>query len=387
MPSIRTTRLGSEPAEGQPYLDAALVRSTFHGARVAYLGFELRNVVRSSWNRAIVPMLLRNVIAWTGHVPVASVENWPGGRSSAAVLAQDVEDVFGNAQHALDSLRAAGMPGTYFVTSDLAKRNSRLTRRLARGGEVGTHSENHQLLGGLPFDRQLDRLLTTQRDLQRILRSTARGLRPPEEQFDEATMAAWLRAGGTYLLGANNARCAAPELLFVRGDTIVLVPRVFGDDFAAAGPRRRRSPATVDSLLRLEAAKARRLGGLYVLSYHTQLLSRPEYVPALAAVAREIGADSTVWVATADAVAEWSLARAAVTTRVVRRSPSRLDVVVRNRDFRAVKDAVVRVTLPRGKRLARATARRLPSDAEWARLAIPFIPGRSSMTVRLVLEP
>lgn len=378
--------LGSDPAGGQPFLDAALVRSSYVGARVVYFGFELRNIVRTPWSRSVLGLLLRNAIAWTGDVPLASVESWPHGHSSAAILAQDVEDVFGNARHAMDSLRAAGMPGTYFVTSDLAKRNGRLTRRLASSGEVGTHSENHQLLGGLPFERQLERLLTTQRDLYRMLGAPARGLRPPEEQFDEATMAAWLQVGGTYLLGANDARCAAPELLPVRGDTIVLVPRVFGDDFSAAGPRRSRPPSVVDSLLRAEVVKAQRLGGLYVLSYHTQLLGRTEYVPVLAALARELKADSTVWIATADAIAQWSLARAGVETRVQRRATDRLTIAVRNRDYRALKDATIRVTLPRGRRISRASVKYRQAEPESARLVIPFIPGRSSLKVQVWLE-
>ncbi|HEU4997151.1 MAG TPA: polysaccharide deacetylase family protein [Gemmatimonadaceae bacterium] len=379
--------LGSAPADGQPFLDAALVRANYAGARVAYFGFELRNVVRTPWSREIVALLVRNTIAWTGDVPLASVESWPRGRASAAILAQDVEDIFGNARHAMDSLRAAGMPGTYFVTSDLAKRNARLTRRLASSGEVGTHSENHQVLGGLSYERQLERLLTTQRDLDKLLGEPARGLRPPEEQFDEATMAAWLRAGGTYVLGANDARCAAPELLPVRGDTIVLIPRVFGDDFSAAGPGRRRPPAVVDSLMRAEVAKAERLGGLYVLSYHTQLLGRAEYVPVLAGIARELATDSTVWIATADAMAEWSRARASVEARVQRSAPDRLTVVVRNRDYRSLKDATIRVTLPRGRRLARASVKYRDAGVESARLVVPFIPGRSSLRIQLWLAP
>ena len=63
------------------------------------------------------------------------------------------------------------------------------------------------------------------------------GLRPPEEQFDMATMSAWLAANGTYLFSANDARSAAPELLPIGRDTVVLVGRVGSDDIAALAHR------------------------------------------------------------------------------------------------------------------------------------------------------
>jgi peptidoglycan/xylan/chitin deacetylase (PgdA/CDA1 family) len=377
--------LGTKPALDEPFFDAAILRSTYRGARVVYLGFELKDAVKSDWNRTVLRLLARNAVAWAGDEPSASVESWPAGRTSAAVIAQDVEQGFENARHALDSLRAAGVRGTYFVTSNLALRNRRLTRRMFAAGEIGTHSENHELLGGAPFERQLERLQTTQREITDLLDVPARGLRPPEEQFDEATMAAWLGAGGTYLLGANDSRCAAPELLPVRGDTLLLVPRVFADDIAAAGEGWRRSPAAVKALLLGELAKSRAVGGLYVVSYHSQLLARPEYVPTLAAIARQIVADSSVWLTTADAVAEWWLGRMNLDLRLVRQ-PERLEVTVTNPASRVVENAVVRVRLPRGSRVTGASVPRLPASDGEARLALRFIPGQSSATLRLDLQ-
>lgn len=378
--------LGSAPAQGEPFLDAAVVRSTYRGARAVYFGFELRDTRRTSWNREILALLVRNAAAWTGDVPLAWIEPWPGGRGSAAVIAQDVENGFGNARYALDSLRAAGVASTWFLISDLARRNVRLTRRMAEAGEIGTHTENHQLLGGLPFERQRERLRVTQRDLSRMLGRPVHGLRPPEEQFDEATMAAWLASGGGYLLGVNDGRCAAPELLRVRGDTLVLVPRVFGDDFAAAGPESRRSPAVVGTLMRAEWGKARTLGGLYVLSYHSQLLAREEYVPALARLARAMATDSTVWLTTAGAVAEWWRGRSSLEARVVRRSATRLELVLRNREHRVVENLVLHATLPRGFALRRTGAPRLPAEPGAVRVLVPMILGRATVTIPLEAE-
>jgi hypothetical protein len=216
--------LQPQPVAAKPLLDGALVRATRGNARVVYWGFELRDVVPSAWNQAIARMLVRNSVAWAGRQPLAWVEPWPRGRRAAAVFVQDVEAQFDNARFALDSLRAAGVPGTYFLTSKLAFHYKRLSRQLAKAGEVGTHSEDHRRLGGAPDAIQRARLNLTQRELTRLFGAPVAGLRPPEEQFDTVTMAAWLAAGGSYVFGVNDARAAAPDLLRVGQDTLVLWP-------------------------------------------------------------------------------------------------------------------------------------------------------------------
>ena len=115
------------------------------------------------------------------------------------------------------------------------------------------------------------------------------------------------------MFGANNSRAAAPELLEVGGDTVVLLGRANVDDFDAASLASRGS---LDEIVREylgEYQKVRALGGLYLLSYHSQLLARPELVPALARIARRIRADTAVWLTTASEVVDWWRARAAVT--------------------------------------------------------------------------
>lgn len=362
--------LQPQPARDIRLVDAAVVRSRYAGAPVAYWSFELTGVNDLPWDRTIAQLLVRNAIAWASRMPAAEIEPWPEGKRAAAVLAQDVEDQFTNARYALDSLRAAGVRGTYFLTSELARRHERLTRAIAEEDEIGTHSENHRLLGGEPADVQRRRLALTQVHLRDLLGAPVAGLRPPEEQFDKATLAAWLEAGGTYVFGANNSRVAAPELLEVEGDTIVLLGRANVDDFDAASLASRGS---LDEIVREylgEYQKIRALGGLYLLSYHSQLLARPELVPALARIARRIHADTAVWLTTASDVVDWWRARAAVTTRATRVDGRTLRVELRNTGRDTVRGVVARVTLADGER-ASGAARSLRSDAGTLRFAVP----------------
>lgn len=376
-----------QPAGEQPLLDGALVATNAGRARIVYWGFEPRDVVRSPWNQTLTALLLRNSVAWAARIPLGEVEPWPNGRRAAAVLAQDVESRFEYARHALDSLRAAGVRSTFFLTSDLALRRRGLTRDIAESGEVATHSENHEPLAGLAKEAQRARLERTRADLERLIDQPVRGMRPPREEFDHATMAAWLEAGGRYLFGANDSRAAAPELFAIDGDTLVLFGRVAHDDFSAIGPRGTRDPSELADVLLADFRKVRALGGLYLLSYHSQLMSRAELVPSLARLARAIAADDEVWLTTAGEVAAWWRARAGVEVSVHLRSPDALVVTIRNRGGEAVDGATIRVVLGDARRVVRANVPLLHVEPGVVRFRAPPLGPGTATAVDLVMAP
>jgi peptidoglycan/xylan/chitin deacetylase (PgdA/CDA1 family) len=368
------------PASNQALLDGALSHGAYGKARVVYWGFELRDAVARPWNDAVLALLVRNSVRWAAGQSSVTIEPWPDARRAAAVLAQDVEDHFGNVRYALDSLRAANVRGTFFLTSDLALRNPRLAARLGEEGEVGTHSENHRLLGGTPAVAQRERLERTQHDLTALFGNGVRGLRPPQEQFDTATMSGWLSAGGTYMLGANDSRSVGPELLPVGADTIVLLSRNGGDDFTAVREGHRDPSATADIFLH-DYQRIRALGGLYVLSYHSQLLATPELVPALARVARTISTDSLVWLTTAGAAATWWRSRAELDVRLRQRGPGGLDVVVQNRGTKLVLGAVAQVRMESPRRVVHTSTAQLASEPGMVRVRLPPVPPKEARVV------
>jgi peptidoglycan/xylan/chitin deacetylase (PgdA/CDA1 family) len=378
--------LEPQAVSSQKLLDGAIAHSTYRGARVVYWGFGVREAVARPWNRAIVSLLVRNSVAWTARLPISALEPWPKNHRSATAFVQDVEDQFTNARYAADSLNAIGVPGTFFVISDLARRNTKLTRRLSESGEVGSHTENHNLLGGVRKERQFQRLAVTQHDLTDILGAKISGLRPPEEQFDSATMAGWLAAGGSYIVGANDSRCASPELIPVGRDTLTLLPRTGDDDFGLFAPGQAQDTKSTAALLQSEFGWIHALGGLYALSYHSQLMSRPEHLPALAHLARAIASDTSVWVTTADGIATWWRSRSQVQTSTRLVSSNRIEITVRNRGTDVVHGAVVRVSLPAPiSASTTSSGRLLPSEEGTARVMIPLLPPRSATVVTVGL--
>jgi peptidoglycan/xylan/chitin deacetylase (PgdA/CDA1 family) len=376
--------LNPTPAGDAPLLDAAVVYSRDREPRAVAMGFEVSHVARRARDQALFALLLRNAILWTAHQPVATLAAWPSGVRAAAIITQDVEQDFALAQHALDSLTSAGVPGTYFLVTDLASENARLVRRLAEQGELGSHGDVHDSLGGLSLEAQMERLTRSRDKITEVANVNPQGLRPPREVMDEATLVAWSRAGGTYVFGTNDARSASPELVEVNGDTLVLFGRVTQDDFVAL----RRAGASPDPRALAESfladfEKVRALGGVYSFSYHSHLLARPSLVPALAAVARGVRRHDDTWVARASDVAEWWRTRSAVHV-----SPNTtgdaVEVVLRNDGASTLENAELVVwpavarTDPRvdGGRLTRWSPDRLT-------IALPVIAGGASHTVRI----
>ena len=367
-----------EPIAGMPLLDAAVARAEIGPGRVVYWGFDLSRVVNTSWNQDIARTLLRNSIAWAGGRSLGTVEPWPEGRRVAAVIAQDVEDEFANGKFALDSLKAAGVRGTFFLVSDLAQQNAQIAKAMASYGEVGTHSENHGLLGGAPDSVQRQRLALTQRDLQKLVGRRVAGLRPPEEQFDAGTLDAWAAAGGTYVFASNNSRSASPEIVSAGEGRLVLLGRNSNDDFISVRKLGGRDPAVLSREYLTAYQKSKQLGGLYLLSYHSQMLSTAELVPTIATVARALAKDRDAWVTTAGEVARWWSARHELDVAVRPGRRGTVEVTVTNAGRLTATNPVISISLPPGMGAASpSVGTALDAPAGMARVQLESLaPGR-----------
>ncbi|HSM04679.1 MAG TPA: polysaccharide deacetylase family protein [Longimicrobiales bacterium] len=291
---------------------AAVVRRTPEGGRVAWFGFRLGQGA-SARDSLLVARTVRNGVLWAAGRPVATVAPWPNGARSALMVSVDVESQPGNAGPTADLLAGEGIPTTWFAVSGQVMGQAGLSARLAAAGEIGAQTPDHAPVAGLPPGEQGVRLRRSVSDLESWAGVRPRGLRPPAEAFDVATVEAWSRAGGRYLVALNEARSASPELHATTGGKgpLVLLPRLMKDDynvFVQEGALRseRLVEAYADGM-----AKLRALGGLAILSAHTQILDSETRRDALVRSASAARAEGDWWMASGGEIADWWRARAA----------------------------------------------------------------------------
>ncbi len=166
------------------------------------------------WDRAIARLLVRNSVLWAAQAAAGHDRAVAAGETRRGVDRAGCRERI-RERAIRRRLAARGRSAIDVLSHDRARRSatSGCRDRLAESGRNRNARRQPSSARWSAAREQRVRLATTQRELRRIVGSDANGLRPPEEQFDTATMSAWLAAKGNYLFGANDSRSAAPELL------------------------------------------------------------------------------------------------------------------------------------------------------------------------------
>jgi peptidoglycan/xylan/chitin deacetylase (PgdA/CDA1 family) len=295
---------------------AATVQTTDEGGRIAWFGFHLSQAATPR-DSLRMERLVRNGLHWTAGLATASVASWPHGKRAALVLIEDVEAEYQNASAMAALLEELELPGSFFVVSQLVMEDQELANVLSRAGEVGSQTSDHAPVAGLTLQDQVVRLRRSWSEISGWTGRPPQGLRPPEEAFDSNTLQAWKQAGGSYVLGVNQARSGSPEIHRVRGGDIVLLPRLLKDDYNVFVQEGAVRTARLTEAFLEGTEKLRALGGLAVVAVHTQIVKTGRHLEAVREVADRARSQGDWWIARADEVAQWWAGRASVKVTVL----------------------------------------------------------------------
>ena len=320
------------PGWPDDYQGAAVTRQLGEG-RVVWLGFHESSSVTEEADRSSA--LLLNGVAWAAGRPLVAVEPWPQPFSHAILVAVDVAEYPDRARRLATATAEARVPATFFVDPSLTSDRG-LVGELKAAGELALKWRHESEAGRARH--ALDRLNLDWARLALWSRSAvwARGVRPFGDTLDQAGSEFLSEAGVRYFLAAGGVDSVLPKARSVRrppewltGEgSVVALGRSTDDDLHL-------SPLGLEGLnpewivrrVVDDSEGVGRLGGLYVLSLHTQGLGGPEYLPALRAILSQLAA-SSAWVARGGDVAEWWSARSRITASLSSPSAASLRIEV-----------------------------------------------------------
>jgi peptidoglycan/xylan/chitin deacetylase (PgdA/CDA1 family) len=331
---------------GEKFFDAVAVRALVGPGRIAAFGFSPLDLT-GQWSEDNGRAIFMNAVRWAAGRPIFQLAPWPNGKKAAAVMAHDVEADYANARNALEALEPYDLPGTAFIVGDLAEADQETTRRLIEKMEIGSHSQRHLPMDTLTDAAQASELEHSKRVAEQLAGKPVRGFRPPEERYNRATLQSWADLGGTYVFANNDLRSAAPELIPILPDSLVLLGRVSEDDFEILSRDSIRNRADMSKLIVSQVGESIAYRGLYMFSYHSHMFSQKQLLPVLRALAEKLRDTPEVWTTTAGEVASWWRTRAHVD---VIPSVDGRSVTLRNRGTATLDGGILIIDLPRGKR-------------------------------------
>jgi len=367
----------SLPADFQ----AAVVRRPVGEGRLVWLGFHENSSVTGEAERASALML--NGVAWAAGRPLVAVEPWPSPFTQATLVAVDVSEYPDRARRLALELAQARVPATFFLDPVFVNDRNLITE-LGAAGELALKWQHASEGGWTRHGLDRMRMDWSRLALWRHSSIWARGVRPFGDTLDRAGSEFLAEAGARYFLAAGGVDSVLPSARSVSRapvgvsdeGSIVALGRSSDDDLHL-------SPLGLEGLnpdwivqrLMDDRDSVGRLGGLYVLSLHTQGLGGPEYLPALREILARI-AGSTSWVARGGEVAGWWASRSRLKLSLSSPSPTVLRIEIASEAGRPIENAalVVYPGVLRGTPQARLSPSGVPTqvvaDPETRRLRL-----------------
>jgi len=334
-----------DPALPADY-QAAVIRRQVEAGRLVWLGFHENSFVTGEAERASAVLL--NGLAWAARRPLAAVDPWPAPFTRSTMVAVDVSEFPDRARRLALELLKARVPATFFIDPAFAN-DGDLVRDLQASGEIAIKWQRAN--EGGRARHAIDRLKMDWNRLVLFARTHtwARGVRPLGDTLDQSGSEFLAEAGVRYFLAAGGVDSVLPQARNVRrapsgwtpDGSMVALTRSSDDDLHL-------SPLGLEGLdagwivqrLMDDSDGVGRLGGLYVLSLHTQGLGGPDHVPALRAVLARI-ARSDSWVARGGEIAGWWASRSRLKLSLAASGPSFLRIDIASEASRPIENTTL----------------------------------------------
>lgn len=322
-----------------------LCHGTYGKGRFVWLGFNLSSFTGDEFTQKTYPKILRNALLWLAKKPLAAIKTWPGDYRTAAVISGDIEFEFSNVGNVTDVLEKNHIPGTFFILSDLAELNVDWVRKMAENGEIGIHGDEHTDFKDQNYEIQLERLRKAKQVLEQISGQKITGFRPPFGDYDENTVRALTKIGINYLvLGMEGGNDNEPH--FIRYlDDFMIMPKPNQDDYDLFNRDSMTEPDEIYAELKDEFDAINDLGGLFVFTYHSQILAVDTNCQVITDLIDYIKSKN-VWIATWKAIGDWYRKKQNLTIALEEKDNKQSIITLTNQGTRVIEDFKVQIFPP-----------------------------------------
>lgn len=322
-----------------------LCHGTYGKGRFVWLGFNIFSFTGDEFTQKTYPKILRNALLWLTKKPLATVKTWPGDYHSASVISGDIEFEFSNVGNVTDVLEENHLQGTFFILSDLAELNVDWVRKMAENGEIGIHGDEHTDFKDQNYELQLERLRKAKQVLEQISGQKIIGFRPPFGNYDENTVRALTKIGINYLvLGMEGGTDVEPH--FIRYlDDFMIMPKPNQDDYDLFNRDSMTEPDEIYAELKDEFDAINDLGGLFVFTYHSQILAVDTNSQVITDLIDYIKSEN-VWIATWKAIADWYRKKQNLVIALEEKDNKQSVITLTNQGTRAIEDFKVQIFPP-----------------------------------------
>ncbi len=249
--------------------------------------------------------LMASVFRYLSRQTYSAIATWPQAKQFAALLDEDTEDGFANAEAVVELARKKSFPISWYILSNEALKNRWLTRSMAETGEIACHGDHHGAFTKNSRREQIIRIARCQKVLWEITGVKPLAFRPPKEEYNSATVDAVINNGMTHYIAENSPDRAVPELQMslVNGKSLVSIPRMVSDDYETWHTQDLNHTQTIQ-LFNKEIEWMRMIGGLYMYSFHSQYMGKHENLNAIEYLGDKLKELNTYF-STSNEIAQW----------------------------------------------------------------------------------
>ena len=249
--------------------------------------------------------LMAAIFRYLSRQSYSAIATWPQAREYAGLIEEDTEDRYLNAKKVIRLVQDRNYPISWFILSNVALRHRDLTRQLANTGEIACHGDNHGIFTKNTRREQVIRIARCQKVLHEITGIKPLAFRPPEEEYNSATIDAIANNGMTHYIANYTSDRPVPEIQesLTTKNSLVSIPRMVSDDYDLWHTRDLDHDDTIRMITR-ETDWMQYIGGLYMYSFHTQYMDKRDNLNAIQFLGNKLQ-ESKAYFATAGNIAHW----------------------------------------------------------------------------------